>query len=147
MRQAESPQAGLERGDDRVADGCCVRQPDLGADRDVAQLQRLDGAAKIGFGLAVAILRGGVEVVDAGVDRACDRPLLVRGPTAHHQAADGAAAEPEYRQLQPRASESARLHGVVSAKNKTAAELTQRRPRKEGGCDVGGRGSGLPTSG
>ena len=65
---------------DRLADIGAVlgRQPHLGADHDVG-LERLQHAAEIALGLAVAVERRRVEIVDAGLDGARHGALLVAG--------------------------------------------------------------------
>jgi len=86
-----------------------IRDAHLGADDD-ARTEGLEDAAEVLLGLAVAVLHGRVEVVDAGCERLRDRALLVGRIAAHHQAADGAAAEAEHRDLQAGPPESAHFH-------------------------------------
>src|SRR4030095_11931646 len=67
------------------------RQPHLGADDDVG-LPCVQHAAEVLLGFAVAVERGRVEVVDAGLDGARDRALLVGRGTLGEQPADRARA-------------------------------------------------------
>ena len=107
----QAREAGIERFDDRVGNAAFAgRQADLGADHHARRLELAQDAAKVLLGLAVAILHGRVEVVDAGGECARDRTLLVGRIAAHHQAADGAAAEAEHRDLQAGPPESAHFH-------------------------------------
>src|SRR6185312_15959191 len=109
---AQAFEAVLERLRDRIANasGIAWRQPDLGANHDIGRLERLQDAAEVLFGFAVAVLHGRVEVVDAGGERPRDRALLVGRRAAHHEPAHGAAAEAEQGQLHSGAPEYARLH-------------------------------------
>ena len=86
------------------------RHADLGADHHIGRLQLLQHAAEILFRFAIAVLHRGVEIVDAGGDRARDGALLVGGIAAHHQSADGAAAEAQHRELHSRAPKDPQLH-------------------------------------
>jgi len=75
---------------------------DLGGDDDAGRLQLVQHAAKVGFGFAIAVQHRGVKVIHSDVDRPRAGALLVGGFAAHHQAADGAAAEAQHRELHPR---------------------------------------------
>ncbi len=86
---------------------------DLGADDHAGRFQLVQDAAKVGFGFAIAVQHRGIKVVDAGCDRPRDRALLVGGIAAHHQAADGAAAEAQHRELQSGATEFPQLHRLL----------------------------------
>ena len=70
-------------------------------------------ASEVRFGHAVAVLHRGIEIVDAGIQREADGPVLIGGRPAHHQAADGAAAEAENRKSQAGTAENACFHGLV----------------------------------
>ena len=109
-------QTALERCPDGVINAAKLagRQPDLGADDDVGRFQLLQNPAKVLFRLAIAIQHRGVEVVDAGGDRACDCTLLVGGIAAHHQSAHRAAAEAQHRELHSRAPKDPQLHRCSS---------------------------------
>ena len=72
-------QAGVQRGGDRGADPARLgrRQPHLGADIDIG-LQRFQHAAEIASrDLAVAVHARRIEIVDAELERARHRALLV----------------------------------------------------------------------
>ena len=105
-------QAAFERCPDGVINAADLagRQPHLGADGHVGRFQLLQNAAEVVFRLAVAVLHRGVEVVDAGGDRACDGALLVGRIAAHHQSAHRAAAEAQHRELHSRAPKHPQLH-------------------------------------
>ena len=105
-------EARLQRGDDGRADGCRIARGrlDLGGQHD-GGLQGLQHAAEVGLRGAVAVLRRGVEIGDAELERARHRALLVARLTAHHQAADVAAAEAEDGSREAGAAEGAGLHG------------------------------------
>src|SRR5439155_23561771 len=70
-------QTAFERYPDGVVNAAKLagRQPDLGADDHVRRFEVLQYAAEILFRFAIAVLHRGVEVIDAGGDRACDGPL------------------------------------------------------------------------
>ena len=70
---------------------------------DIGRLQRLQNAAEVLFRFAVAVLHRGVEIIDAGGDRARDGALLLGRIAAHHESADRAAAEAQHRELHSRA--------------------------------------------
>ena len=108
---AEARQALVHRLRDELGDPRAVGrlQPELGAEHDVG-LQRLQHAAEIALGLAVAVERGGVDVVDAELDGARDRPLLVGRRALGHQAADGAGAEAEHGNFEAGAAQFTLLH-------------------------------------
>src|SRR5665213_620529 len=77
--ELQAPEARLDRAGDAGADLARLRgrrQAGLGPDSDVG-LQRFDHAAKILFRAAVAVLRRGVEIIDAELQRAGDGALLV----------------------------------------------------------------------
>ncbi len=105
-------QTAFERCRDGIVNAAELagRQPDLGADGHVGRFQLLQNAAKVLFQFAIAVLHRGVEVVDAGGDRACDGTLLVGGIAAHHQSAHRAAAEAQHRELHSRAPKHPQLH-------------------------------------
>ena len=88
---------------------CSADEPDLGADDDIG-LQRLEHTAEIALGLAIAVERRGVEVVDAGLDGARRGALLVGRRALGEQPADGAGAIAQHRDLETGASEPALLH-------------------------------------
>ena len=116
MVHAEPRQAGVQRcgggGGDVAALG--LGEADLGADIG-GRFQLCPDAAEIGLGRAVAVLHRGVEVIDAGDQRARDGMLLIIRRAAHHQAADRAAAEAEHRGPQAGAAEIAHFHrGILS---------------------------------
>ena len=92
-----------------------ARQPDLGADGHVGRFEPLQHAAEILFRFAVAVLHRGVEVVHAGVDRPRDGALLVERVAAHHESADRAAAEAQYRKPHSCAPEYSHFHRRSSA--------------------------------
>ena len=92
-----------------ICPGSVARQPHLGADIDLG-LQRLEDAAEILFRAAVAVLRGGVEIIDAELQRAGDGALLVGRRAADHQPADRAAAEAQQRDVEPGLAEPAFFH-------------------------------------
>ena len=73
-------------------------------------LQRLDDAAQILLRPAFAILRGGVEIIDAELQRASNRAFLVGRRTADHEPADRAAAETEQRDVETGLAEPALFH-------------------------------------
>jgi hypothetical protein len=103
-------EARLERGRDRGADvRPFVRHAHLGGEHDV-WLQAREHTAEILLRGAVAIGRRGVEQVNAGLERARDRALLVGRCPLGHQAADRAAAEGQHRDLEPGAAECALFH-------------------------------------
>ena len=108
---AEACQALVHRLRDELGDPRAVGrlQPELGAEHDVG-LQRLQHAAEVALGLAVAVERGGVDVVDAELDGARDRPLLVGRRALGHQAADGAGAEAEHGNFEASAAQFTLLH-------------------------------------
>src|SRR5690348_5286606 len=72
---------------------------DLCADGDVG-LQLRQYPAKVLLGLAIAVLCGRIEVIDASLDRLRDCSLLIGRRATHHQATDSSAAKPENRKLQ-----------------------------------------------
>ncbi len=111
---AEALQACVERLRHRLADAAEIRgrQPHLGADDRVGGLELLQDAAEVLFGFAVSVLHRGVEIVDAGLERAGDGALLVGRIAAHHEAADRAAAEAEDREPHPAAAEGAFVHAT-----------------------------------
>src|SRR4029450_1442786 len=59
------------------------------------------------------VARRRAEVVDAGLDRARDRPLALGRRAAHDEAADVAAAEPQRGDTQSRPSQHPLLHHMV----------------------------------
>src|SRR3954470_24854622 len=67
------------------------------------------------FGAPLAVLRGGIEVIDAAVERERHRGALLGVLAADHQPADAAAPEPDRRHSQPRAAEVAILHAPLLA--------------------------------
>ena len=88
----EAPQAFFHRGDDGGADVAALPAADahLGAHRDLG-IERPQRAAEIGFGHAVPVCGGGVEIGDALVDRAADvavllgcSPFTISPPIAPH---------------------------------------------------------------
>ena len=110
----QPPQRVLDGGDDPAPRGPLVvrvlpgRAAELGGEHDVvpAALQRL---ADHLLGVAVGV--GGVDEVDACVDRPMDDPGRVRGVVAHgrreHQRAEGVGAD-----LDAGPAEGAVLHGI-----------------------------------
>ena len=110
--KAQSRQAAFERRRDGVGDAAEVggRQPDFCAHCDARRLQSLQDATKVPFRFAVAVLHGGVEIIDAGFDRPRDGAFLVGRIAAHHKSADGAAAEAQHRQLHSGAPKVSQLH-------------------------------------
>ena len=86
-------QAVLHALRDRLADiGAMLdAEPHLGADDHVG-LQRLQHAAEVLLGFAVAVERRGVEVVDAGLYGARRGALLVGRPALGEQSADRSCA-------------------------------------------------------
>src|SRR6266516_1208639 len=113
---AEPPQTSLDGFGDGLLDATELGggQPHLGADDRVLRLQLLERAPEVLFRFAVAVLHRGVEIIDAGFERARDRPFLVRGLAAHHQPAHRPAAEAEDRDPQPGPAECPHFHGVSS---------------------------------
>jgi hypothetical protein len=97
---AEAFEAGLEGGRHCRADAAAVCRCDahLGGDDDV-RLQLGQHPPEVGLGGAVAVERGGVEVVDAELERPRHRALLVARLAARHQSADRAAPERQDRHL------------------------------------------------
>jgi hypothetical protein len=85
-------------------------QPDLGADRYIGRLELLQDTPEILLRLAVAVLHCGVEIVDAGCNRARDGALLVGGVAADHQSAHRTAAKAEHRKLHSSAPERSQMH-------------------------------------
>src|SRR5262249_59750062 len=65
-------------------------------------------------GRAVAVGRGGVEVVDPEVDGTGDRPLALRRRAPDHEAADVPTAEAERGNTEPGTSQCAVLHQPIS---------------------------------
>src|SRR6266436_6761177 len=112
--ELQALQTRLQRGRDRRAGSAAfaVRNAHFSADHDVG-LQTLDDASEITLGLAIAIHRGGIEIVNAELDRTGDRPLLVGGVAAHHQPADGTASEPEERNIEAGPAECASFHRLL----------------------------------
>ena len=98
-------QTAFERRRDGIGDTVegGGRQPDFCADDSVRRFQFLQDAAEILLRLAVAVLHGGVEIIDAGFDRARDGAFLLGRIAAHHESADRAAAKAQHRQLHSRA--------------------------------------------
>ncbi len=88
------------------------RQPHLGADHDVG-LERLQHAAEIALGLAVAVERRRVEVVDAGLQSARHGALLIVRPALGHQPADSARTVAKHGNLKTRASQTSLLHRIL----------------------------------
>jgi hypothetical protein len=110
MIAPQAVEARLERGRDRGADVRALRRhAHLGREHDL-RLQAREHAPEIALRGAVAIGRGGVEMVDAGLERARHRALLVGGRAPGHQPADRAAAEGQHGNVEPRAAELAFLH-------------------------------------
>ena len=108
-------QAGLQRFGDRGGDAAEIGGPDahLGADDDVG-LQLRQHAAKVLLGLAVAVHRGGVEVVHTHFQCARDGAFLILRRAAHHQAAHRAATEAQDRNPQARSAKCPHFHVVFS---------------------------------
>src|SRR3954469_2902037 len=67
------------------------------------------------FRAPLAVLRGGIEVIDAAVERERHRGALLGVLAADHQPADAAAPEADRRYSQPRAAEVAVLHAPLLA--------------------------------
>src|SRR3954454_20079099 len=67
------------------------------------------------FRAPLAVLRGGIEVIDAAVERERHRGALLGVLAADHQPADAAAPEADRRHSQPRAAEVAVLHAPLLA--------------------------------
>src|SRR5207253_167595 len=111
----EPLQALVERAGNRPGDVVqIVRvQPELRADLHV-RLQRLQHLPEIALGLAVAVRRRGVEIVDAELHRPRDRALSLRRCSTDDEPADVAAAEPERRDRETRLAETPRLHACAS---------------------------------
>ena len=106
-------QARLERGRDRRADvGRSAGTRTLVREDDV-RLELREHAADVRLRGAVAVGGGGVEVIDAGLDRARDRALLIRGRAFGHQPADRAAAEGEHRNVKAGAAEFSFFHAAT----------------------------------
>ena len=102
-------QTAFERCPDRVgnAAGLAGRQPNLGADDCVGRLQFLQDTAEVLFRFTIAVLHGGVEIVDADVNRPRDGALLLGNAlAAHHESTDGAAAKTQHRKLHSGAPQS-----------------------------------------
>ena len=83
---AQPPQAGVHRAGDlgRDATECAAGHAHFRADNRVGGLQLGKDLAQMRLGQPVAVLHGGVEVVDPRVQRFADRTLLVGGRAAHH---------------------------------------------------------------
>ena len=111
MVAAHALQAVVHALCDRLTDICAMlgAEPHLGADDDIG-LQGLQNAAEIPLGLAVAIERRGVEVVDAGVDGPCHCAFLVGRRTFGEQPADCTGAIAQHRHFKPGTSQPALLH-------------------------------------
>ena len=107
-------EAGVQRGGDASGDLARLgrRQPHLGAEIDVG-LQLLEHAPEILFRAAVAVLRGGVEIIDIELERARHRAFLVGRRAAYHQSADRAAAETQERHIEPGLAEPAFFHALL----------------------------------
>ena len=105
-------QTGVERRRHRVGNAAMIggRQAHLGADGDVGRFEFLQDTAEVLFRFAIAVLHRGVEIVHAGIDRACNGAFLVGGIAAHHQSSDRAAAEAEHRELHSGAAKNPQLH-------------------------------------
>src|SRR5215471_1802575 len=87
-----------------------ARQPDLSTDDHVGGLEVVQDAAEVLFRFTITVLDRGVKVIHTGRDCACDSALLVERIAAHHQPADRAAAETQYRELHSGAAEHPHLH-------------------------------------
>ena len=75
----------------------------------------MQDTTEIPLGFAVAVLNRGVKVVHAGSGGPRDGALLVDWIAAHHQSADRAAAEAQYRELHSGAPEYSHFHRRSSA--------------------------------
>src|SRR6266446_6855018 len=148
--ELQALQARLQRGRDRRAGPAAfaVRNAHFSADYDVG-LQTLDDASEITLGFAITIHRGGIEIVNAELDRASHRPLLVGGIAAYHQPADGTASEPEERNVEPGPAECAFFHRLLRCFDSGADQIPSVREcqscRKRAGrgqwTDIGTGGS------
>ena len=98
--EIEAFQACVHGIRDELADVAGRFDQYLGADNNLRPFQRLQHAAEIAFGHAVAVHRCGVVVIDSEFHGARDCALLVCRRAFHHQAANGAAAEAQHRKLQ-----------------------------------------------
>jgi hypothetical protein len=109
--EAEALQTLVHASRHRVSDTCPVAglEPELGAEHDIG-LQLLQHAAEVALRLAVAVERGGVDVVDAELDGAGDRALLVGGIALGEEAADRAGAVAEHRDFKTGAAQTSFLH-------------------------------------
>src|SRR5262249_53519960 len=130
---AEPLEARVERARDRAGDVAKVGrvEPELRADLH-ARPQRPEHLAGVLLGLAVAVRRRGVEVVDAELHRPRDRALALGQRAADDEPADVAAAEPERRDPETRLAEISELHACAS---RWCRELFADAPRvvKRGG--------------
>src|SRR5262249_28526994 len=108
---AEPLQARVERPRDRAGDVVQIRriQAELGPDLH-RRLERFQHLAQVALGLAVAVRRRRVEVVDAELHGPRDRVLALRDGAADEQPADVAAAEAERGDPEPRLAEIPQLH-------------------------------------
>src|SRR5918996_1256994 len=107
---AEAREARLQRASDggpRVALGGVHAK--LGAHVG-PQAERLQRAAEIALGLAIAVRRRGVEVVDPCLDGPRHRPLALGRRAPNDQSTDVAASEPQRGHAQPRAAQRSLLH-------------------------------------
>ena len=122
-------QARLQRRGYRRTDLAALgrRQANLCADIDI-RLQRFQHAAEIALGFAVAIHLRRVEVVDAELDRARHRALLVGGGALDHQPADGAAAKAEQRDVETGPAEFPSFHRFLPHASSDAPDQIARGP-------------------
>ena len=108
----QPPEAGLDAGGDGGGGIGRLRwHAHLGADVRL-RAQRPQRHAEVALGLAVAVRGRGVEVVDARLEGARDRPLALGRRAAHDEPADVAAAESQRGDLQSGASERPILHAA-----------------------------------
>ena len=134
MVAAEAFQACLQGRGDGVGGAAALSRHDahLGGD-DHLGLELGQHPAEVLLGLAVAVERRAVEVVDAELERARHRPLLVGGLAARHQAADRAAPERKDRDLESGLAKPSAFHLASSRRRRALVRAAPFETRRGGG--------------
>ena len=111
MIAAKARQAFVQAARDRARNIATMlgAEPHLGPQDNVGP-QRLENAAEVAFGLAVAVERRCIDIVDAGRDCARQRPLLIGCGALGEEAADGTGAVAQHRGFEAGPAKAPLLH-------------------------------------